>query len=429
MSQRRSGVQHRLARVYLVQVGLISLATLLGVLVTALITERVLVEQALKLEAEHFWERFEQDPDVARPDTRHLLGYLRGPDHDDTLPEEYEALTPGFHRLEISDAEPLVYVEDRGEHRLYLEFDEERVFALALVFGIAPLSAVLLLIYLLTYLGWRKSRQLVSPLVRLADALRDTRYGERPELAGIGAERDSEVAVLASALETYADRLLEFVERERQFTRDASHELRTPLAVIRANLQLLEGRFGESRPLRRMEDTVDDMESVIEALLLLARNEARELPEEEVVVNDLAMNLVERLEPLAKRKGVALHCRQENIVQVRAPEALLGIVLTNLVRNGINYTDSGTVEVTVGPRSVMVSDTGPGMDAEALRRFMQPFERGTEGEGHGLGLAIVQRLCERCGWKLEVASGPQQGTRVRVTFPYWQLPAARVPTL
>lgn len=421
MKVRRSGVQHRLARVYLVQAALISIATILGVMVTALITEHVLVERALKLEAEHFWELYDRDPEQARPNTRHLLGYLVGPAHDDPVPEVFRGLGPGFHRVAVDGRDPIVYVEQRGEKTLYLEFDEERVFALALAFGIAPLSVVLLAIYLLTYLGWRRSRQLVSPLVRLADALRATpdEAGQldRPNLSGVGAERDSEVAVLVSALESYADRLLEFVERERRFTRDASHELRTPLAVIRANIELLASRMPDSAQLRRIEDTAGDMEALIETLLMLARMQDHRVPSERLVVNDLVMNLIERLEPLAERKQASLRCRQETMMEIDAPEILLSIILTNLVRNAINYTDSGSIEVIVADGGVTVSDTGPGMDPQSLERLMQPFERGESGEGgHGLGLAIVQRLCERCGWQLDVASRPGQGTRVRVAF-------------
>jgi signal transduction histidine kinase len=68
-------------------------------------------------------------------------------------------------------------------------------------------------------------------------------------------------------------------------------------------------------------------------------------------------------------------------------------------------------------QAVQVVDYGAGMDAEELSRIMQPFERGTSIEsGHGLGLAIVQRLCERYRWSLMVASEPGKGTEVRVQF-------------
>ncbi|MFN3714493.1 MAG: sensor histidine kinase [Alcanivoracaceae bacterium] len=422
---RRAGLQYRLTRAYLLQVVLISFATLFGVWVTAQIIERVLVRQALAMEAEHFWDARAGRPDLQRPNTRHLLGLLDGPGGD-VIPETLRSVAPGeYVRVDLNDQRPIVYAERRGAETLYLIFDERRVSALAFIFGILPLSAVLLVIYIASFLTWRKSRKLVSPLVQLAELLRRTPVndprGARPDLSMVEAEADSEVAVLVVALEAYASRLVGFVERERQFTRDASHELRTPLAVIRANLELLAGKHNPAA-LRRIEDTVGDMEALIETLLLLARSESRELPDDELIVNDLVYNLVERLEPLAQRKQVGVRVQQSVLLELRAPETVLTMVLTNLIRNAINYTGSGHVTVSIDAGSLVVEDTGPGMDAAQLQRVMQPFERGNNsGEpGHGLGLAIVQRLCERCRWKLEVASAPGQGTSVRITFPFWQ---------
>ncbi|WP_236556029.1 sensor histidine kinase [Alcanivorax sp. S71-1-4] len=426
-SRRRSGVQHRLARFYLTQVVLISLTTVLGVMATAKIIEHVLVKQALMLEAQHFWQLYDQQPGFPRPNTRHLLGLLDDPAHaHDRIPDAFQKLEPGFHRVPLGGDQPIVYLEQRGDLTLYLIFDERRVSALALVFGVAPLAGVLLVIYLMSFLTWRKSRQLMSPLVHLAEMLRDVPLREtgtaRPDFASIETEADSEVAVLVSALEAYSDRLLDFVVRERQFSRDASHELRTPLAVIRANLELLAERFPGTPSVRRIEDTVGDMEALIETLLLLARSEYKALPSDHLIVNDLVLNLVERLQPLAQRKAVTLGCTQRAMLILEVPEQVLSIVLTNLVRNAINYTNSGSVEVIIGEQEVLVRDTGPGIDPEELERLLRPFERGqgnAEG-GHGLGLAIVQRLCEHCRWELEVASQPGQGTQVRIVFPHWQ---------
>jgi signal transduction histidine kinase len=273
---------------------------------------------------------------------------------------------------------------------------------------------------------WRKSQKLISPLVQLAELLRRTPVNDsravRPDLSVVEAEAGTEVAVLVVALEAYANRLVGFVERERQFTRDASHELRTPLAVIRANLELLAASQASPEALRRIEDTVGDMDALIETLLLLARSESRQLADDDLVVNDLVCNLVERLQPLAQRKNVDIRIEQRMLLALRAPETVLTMVLTNLIRNAINYTASGHVTIIIEAGYLVVQDTGPGMEPSQLQRLMQPFERGqavAEG-GHGLGLAIVQRLCERCRWKLEVASALGEGTSVRVAFPFWQ---------
>lgn len=429
---RRSGVQYRLARYFLVQLILISLATVASVMGSAKIIEHVLLKQALSMEAAHFWALLEENPVQARPNTRHLFGLLSSPQVNDPVPEAFVGLEDGYHRVQVNGSEPIVYIEGREGARLYLVFDEQRVSALAFLFGILPLIVVLLIIYLSSFLTWRKSRQLVSPLVQLSEVLRRTPVldprGARPDLSVVEAEADSEVAVLVVALESYADKLVGFVERERQFTRDASHELRTPLAVIRANLELLTARHGDVPAVRRIEDTVDDMESLIETLLLLARTEAKDVPEEDLIVNDLVINLVERLQPLAERKSVRVRVQQQAMLSLHASETVLTIIVTNLLRNAINYTGSGEATVLVTENSVSVRDTGPGIDAEELARLLQPFERGDgqKEQGTGLGLAIVQRLCERSRWRLELASTPGQGTQVQVAFPAWQRRAARL---
>ncbi len=417
----RKGVQHRLTRVFLIQILFISLSTVFGVWATAQIIENVLVKEALIKEAEHYWTLYDRDDDFPRPNTRHLLGLLEDQDTRDPIPEALVSLPDGYQRVELDGETPLVYIEHRGDARLYLIFDEKRVSVLAFLFGILPLTVVLLVIYLTSFLGWRKSRALVSPLVQLAETLRHTDVNNpeqaRPNLERVEAEPGSEAEVLLASLDAYADRLLRFVDRERQFTRDASHELRTPLAVFRANLELLAKQVGDRPVIGRMSDTVDDMESLVETLLLLARTEQQPVVEEELVVNDVAVNLLDRLQPLAERKQIRLQVRQTALLTLEASETVLNIVLTNLVRNAINYSGSGEVTIVVAEGAVHVVDTGSGMDAEALARFLKPFERGDSSEGgHGLGLAIVQRLCERFDWGLDVASQPGKGTEVRVRF-------------
>ena len=417
----RKGVQHRLTRVFLIQILFISFATVFGVWATAQIIEQVLVKEALIKEADHYWSLYDEDNDFPRPNTRHLLGLLVDPDTRGPVPEMLAERPDGYQRAQIGDQNPIVYIETRGDARLYLIFDEKRVSVLAFLFGILPLTAVLLVIYLTSFLGWRKSRALVSPLVQLSETLRHANVHDpveaRPDFSQVEAEPNSEASILMAALDAYADRLLRFVERERQFTRDASHELRTPLAVFRANLELLAKQVGDRPVISRMSDTVDDMEALVETLLLLARTEQQPIQEEDLVVNDVAVNLLDRLQPLAERKQIRLQVKQTALLTLTASETVLNIVFTNLVRNAINYSGSGQVTIVVAEDAVHVVDTGAGMDSEELARFLQPFERGNSKEGgHGLGLAIVQRLCERFDWHLDVASRPGKGTEVRVRF-------------
>lgn len=144
------------------------------------------------------------------------------------------------------------------------------------------------------------------------------------------------------------------------------------------------------------------------------------MPREDVSVNALVAGQLELLQPMAERaeNSLALHERAE--LRVRAPEKVLEIVLGNLIRNAINYTHGGRVDVTVTDRSVQVGDTGVGMSGEELQNAFEPFYRVDESRGairgHGLGLAIVKRLAHQAGWSISAHSKPGEGTRVEVAF-------------
>jgi len=189
---KKTGVQHRLTRVYLVQLLLISLATVLGVWATANIIEHVLVKQALIKEADHYWSLVEENSTQPRPNTRHLLGLLSSDAVQDSVPDVLADLPDGYQRVDLAGERPIVYIEHRDGARLYLIFDEKRVSVLAFLFGILPLTGVLLVIYITSFLGWKKSRDLLSPLVQLSDALRYTPVNDpsvaRPDLSDIAAD-------------------------------------------------------------------------------------------------------------------------------------------------------------------------------------------------------------------------------------------------
>ena len=423
--QRGGTLRRNLVRVFLLQALAISIAVVLGVFAAAKVVQQVLVHEALDGEAEHYWALYAANSDFPRPNTRNLHGYLRDARRGDVIPDWLAGLEPGFHRVETPNGDQLVHVSDRGDARLYLVFDRIAVSQLAFFFGVAPLSVVLLLVYTLTFIGYRLSRSAVSPVIQLAEQVEaiDARAQalEVPQFQ-VRVAADSEVQVLANALQEFVSRINDFVRRERNFTRNASHELRTPLAVMRANLDALQRRAGGdtelAAPLARMRRTVGDMEKLLETLLILAREDEARLPREGIIVNDLLEERIGQVQRAIGKDTVRVELAAECLLEVHAPQRVLGIVVDNILRNAISYTPAGTVVVRVTSRGIAFEDRGPGMDAELLQRVFEPFERGETGQsGFGLGLTIVKRLCDRFGWKVAIVSEPGAGTTVTLELP------------
>jgi signal transduction histidine kinase len=416
-----SGVRARLGRAFLLQAAFIGAAAVVGVFLASLLLEGVLIRQALREEVAHFWQQRERDPAFPLPATLNLTGYLG------TAPPSIAGLPPGHHERVIDGVETVVYVTDRNGERLYLAFDRSGVGKLATVFGLLPLAMVLLVLYLSTWLAFRASRRAFSPVIALARAVRelDPAAPDPAQLdpARLPRDADDEVRELAEALARYAQRLNEFVERERDFTRDASHELRSPLTVIHVAAGMLEADTGLSdtsrRSVARIARAARDMEELTSAFLLLARESETGLPLEPTCVNDVLADELDRARLLAAGKPIESRLRASHRLSVDAPEKVLPVLLGNLLRNAFSYTDAGEVTVDVGVDSVVIRDTGVGIAPGQLDAMYRPFVRGASGRGagHGVGLTIVRRLSDRFGWPVTIDSSPGVGTRVEIRFP------------
>ena len=428
MAKPRTNLRAKLIKVFLIQVVLISLVTIAGIYAAKTTVEDVLVREALQGEAQHFWQLRQQQPDFPLPNTMNLIAYLATGNDMSAVPEALRDLQPGLQRTQLAGEEPLVYVEDQGDQRLFLVFDEVKVSRLALVFGILPLAAVLVTLYLLAWIAYRQSHKAVSPIVKLATAVEEAeiREGNLPDLdlSELRQIPDEEVTSLVKALDQFTHRLELFIDRERLFTRDASHELRTPIAVLRSAMELLERRYQveEDKTIRRIYRTLYDMEALIETLLLLAREEEDTLPSSRVIVNQLLSEEVETLRLLFQDKAIAVQIEEESELVLQAPARVLQILIGNLLRNAFNYTPKGTIAIRIWDQGFAVKDSGVGMDEEQVKQVFQPFYQVEKGSnGYGLGMTIVKRLCNRYNWHLTVASELGSGTEISVYFPKAQL--------
>lgn len=430
----RSGLRRKIWVAFILQAAAISFAAVLGVYGASAVLKHVLIQRALQQEAQHYWGRRDRDPGADIPDTYNMNGYLvpldapaREVAAEARLPEPLRGLSPGFHSLPRSQGGSLVLVEDRGGQRLFLLFKQEQVDSLAFWFGMAPLALVLVVVYVIAFGTYRASRRAVSPVIWLANQVKQW-DPNRPDVESIKPENlptdfEGEALALASSLHEFGSRIGRFVERERNFTRDASHELRTPLTVIRVATDMMASDDCltpmSRRALGRIQGAGRDMEALIESFLILAREGDTGLPDEDFPVGEVIREEMDKVRPLIAGKGIELRLEDEGDFDLHAPSRVLSVLFGNLLRNACHYTDQGSVTVTLRPGSVTVRDTGVGMTPEELARVFEPFVRVGDGKkpGQGIGLSIVRRLSERYGWPVTLESVAGQGTVATIRFP------------
>lgn len=418
------GLPRKLRIAFILQAVMVSLAIVLGVYLISAVIKHSLMNTALQEEATHFWELYDASTAQPPPNTHNLRGYLVVKGHSNlVLPDNLRNLKPGFH--ELKDDDMLVLVDEQPAGRLYLVFLRSQAERLAFYFGTLPVILTLIAIYVVSWLTYRASKRLVSPVSWLARqvAMWDPR---RPDVSALAPDRlpaevQGEARQLASALHGLAERVSAHVARERDFTRDASHELRTPLTVIRvaSDMAMAEDASPRvARSLQRIQRAGRDMEAVIDAFLILAREAEVEPQREDFDVADVVLDEAENARSLLIGKPVDLEVTCNAKPRLHAPPRVFHVVISNLLRNACSYTDQGRIEVVVEADRVSVRDTGIGMSKDAMERVFEPFYRvdPSRPRGSGLGLSIVSRLCERFGWKIELDSELGKGTTATIRF-------------
>ena len=245
---------------------------------------------------------------------------------------------------------------------------------------------------------------------------------------------NDEVAELADTFDAMLDRIGTAFETQKRFVANASHELRTPLAVMRTEIDVtLSDPDADIDEHRRMATVVRDASeranSLVEALLVLARSEAqagRRLARK--IPADLSTGVAGALSAMrrdADRLSLQVDSRLDPAPVVGDP-GLLDRLAGNLIENAVRYNHlHGRVWIRTGGDTdhawLVVKNTGFEVELADLPALFEPFRRGgrerTGGRGSGLGLSIVRAVAEAHGGTVTAVPLPEGGLEVTVTLP------------
>lgn len=218
----------------------------------------------------------------------------------------------------------------------------------------------------------------------------------------------------------------------REFSANVSHELKTPLTIISGYAELLENGMVKPQDVedagRRIHNEAENMLMLVEDIIKLSRLDERDKTflAQPVDMAEVAQQVCETLQPLARRKNVQLSAKGNKAV-VAGVRTILQEVLYNLCENAIKYNRSGgyvKVEVASGPDEVTatVQDNGIGIAAAEQARVFERFYRVDKSHskqtgGTGLGLSIVKHGVLYHRGSVELQSREGQGTWVTVHLP------------
>ena len=339
------------------------------------------VQEYLRSEYALFERRYAESPMATLPSSDNLAAWWEG---DAQLPKSFVDLEPGIHALDHS--QHLLIGEPNGAgRRAYFVLSEPQLGSSQMIRS--EMESTIYLAAMIVFLSGALlavivARWLSRPIRALADDVRAPRKSGKPLQ---GHNRNDEIGLLSRALGELINRMESALVREKAVTRYASHDMRTPVSVIRIALSVLKmpgcDKDTRRRNLQRIDDACAEIEERIEVHLCLARDGV-ELPQDDCDIRAMIEDEVAKYSHVIDARNLRVSIDGSD-TRIRTTRSMLRVVLSNLIQNAVSYAGR-SIDVDVDAdrisirNSIAETDSHPGSD--------------------GLGLEIVQRVCDRLGW-------------------------------
>lgn len=250
----------------------------------------------------------------------------------------------------------------------------------------------------------RLAKSTLAPVSRLTNALQNDDLDDVIiELANEFSE--DEIGVLTRQLAQALERVRESAEREYQFNRGVSHELRSPIQVAQSATELLQLYAGESdtqisKPIARLQRSVAEMNEVAEAFLWLASD--RVVEQGEMCSSIQLHSTLNAIRSSFPSHEIVINKLSLELFHYPLPSTVLAVIMRSLIRNAVIHGQLSAIIVDMQAAFITVSNA---VDIDAH-----------ENKGFGIGLSIVERICDRFGCELKSQLEGDKRYSVSITF-------------
>jgi two-component system sensor histidine kinase BaeS len=288
---------------------------------------------------------------------------------------------------------------------------------LLISFVIAGGSALFLALFFSLFLS--------KPLKTMKKAVESFAKGNFGVRVTVGSKKD-EIGRLAESFNFMAEAFQREEALRKHLTSNVAHELRTPLAVMKANVEaMIDGVVDHhERGLDNVRTEVEKLIRLVEGIEDLAKAEASffsGMDYTEVNLQEFLSNVVHKLTPLSKEKGLDMQLTTNRFLQVLTDPGKLESIVQNILTNAIRNTERGGIRINYGISDRMffveIADTGLGIPKGETSLIFRRFYRGEGSEGKGLGLAIVKELVDMMAGRIDLKSKVGEGSVFTVWLP------------
>ncbi|MBX2886752.1 MAG: HAMP domain-containing histidine kinase [Granulosicoccus sp.] len=351
------------------------------------------------------------------------------------LPEGFNAADKrtGFHRMESTkdsgQADYVLLVRDSPGFRIIAGENVERLEEATDILLVGLLFAIFFSVLAACVAGLWIARRNQARLDRISSGLARVSDGDLESRISLQGP-DDDLKLLANRIDATTEQLESAMTQMRMQSANIAHDLRTPLARLRSVLEERHIALTErnepvsEKVLASALYQIDQIGSAFNALLRIARIEsgAQKSTFKAIDLGELANDVKEIFGPVIEERGQTMAVELKRPAHITGDPEMIIQLAGNLIQNALSFgVDGQKISLVVDGTQLSISDQGPGIPFDERERVLQPLyqlENPRQGEGHGLGLALVSAICKLHDAQLSLADGPgSHGLTVTVRFP------------
>lgn len=206
---------------------------------------------------------------------------------------------------------------------------------------------------------------------------------------------------LNSALNKMTDKILNDYQSLREFTENASHEIQTPLALINSRIEgLIQDSSISGKHIQWIQDIHESamrLSKLNHALLLLAKIDNGQYQEAEVLdLTAIVKRHLEEMEEVFVLKTITVSIERDEAFNVTINPTLADILVSNILNNAVkhNLPTSGFITIRISTEGLRVANSGMPLTTDPRKLFERFQKQNKSTASLGLGLAIVNKICE-----------------------------------
>lgn len=293
------------------------------------------------------------------------------------------------------------------EHNIILTPEAGREDTLLIIGAVTVLTVIFFVLLLVGFILINRSisRQLWQPFYNSLSRIRQFELHRQQHIT-FDPTDIAEFAALNESLDKLLSANISTFSQQKEFADNASHELQTPLAIAQSKMEiLLQTKPLTSEQYEYIEDAMKALSRVNRInknLLLLTKIENSQYSDiESVDLSSLVRQTATVFAGLSQSKGIPVNMQVNDNISIECNRVLVELLVHNLVNNAIRHSAPGAViEINLQDSSLHISNKG-NMPLDKNQLFKRFATANSQSPGTGLGLALVQQICNRYHWKIE----------------------------